>query len=174
MSVDELRLSFCSPLSTSFFLFPFPFFPIVPAAPHCDITWWKNGVQKGHWGGGKHCPLGSALLTAPALSRISSYGLDLSTCRDFRQFCDQWFYIAVILVLENFSLHERIIFLWHEDCFSLLGLKSSFFPSVRFQWTEFSPESGSLLHHVVCWSSSRYKDQSPPYLHANAYPTAYG
>lgn len=94
MSVDVLRLSFSSPLGTSFFLFPFLFFPIVPAASRCGITWSKDGVQKGHggwWGGAEHGPLGSALPTAPALSRIFFYGSYLSTCRDFRNFGDQWF-----------------------------------------------------------------------------------
>lgn len=94
MSVDVLRVSFCSPLVTSFFLFPFPFFPTAPAVLQCGIKLFRDGVQRGHGGlGAGHSPPGSAWPT----------GRELALPELPEMFVTTDAYRAVMLVLENFS-----------------------------------------------------------------------
>lgn len=90
MSVNVQRLSFHSPLGTSFFLFPFLFSHSALAAPCYGIKLSKVEVQTRALGGGgaEHFFPSEKLSsrTAFALRRISCCGLALSIFRDFRNF----------------------------------------------------------------------------------------
>lgn len=133
---------FCSPLGTSFFLFPSPFFPSLQLLPPTALNSQRTGVLTRALAWGQHS-ISSPLRCPPTghcphpwlWVKFLSAAQPLVVSEISEIFVTNDSYISVIFALENFSIAQRNTSLWHEDCLSLPGLEAFSFPRVGFQQT---------------------------------------